>query len=169
MKIILTIFLCLSAAAAAFGQTKPCNLNYLELPKIKGLKLGMRADDFRKVLFVKITASPLILRRPQLAQFKGFENIERAVFTFDDDRLTYLDFKYDIKLTRWRDAKDFAARLPEGVNLPLESWKYGSDWDGVLDCANFQVEVDALNNQLIFKKGRISGRIRVDEKVSGEQ
>jgi hypothetical protein len=115
----------------------PCELTIADSPTIRGLKLGMAEEDFRKLLG---DPQALILTSYDLRRVKGFENIQAVRFDFYRGRLMRFDITYD-ETQKWNTPAEFADALTEPLKLPRPSWKLSSLL-GEMECKEFSVSID---------------------------
>jgi hypothetical protein len=138
MKPLLALLL-LAVPFFAQSKTEPCNLTIAESPTIRGLKLGMTQDDFKKSL-----GDPTVtLLDKQNLDKSGLENVKSISFNFYQDRLSDFNIRYDDS-AKWNSVEEFARAISGPLKLPVNSWRYSDGSAGVLECKEFEIAINTV-------------------------
>ena len=147
---------------ASTGQEKQtCTLNMTSAPSIKGLKLGMTADEVvavfpgskddpevRSILSrppTQFGGSELAIRPDKYANKAEFKDISRITFSLLDGRVSGLSVHYNGPA--WPHVDKFVEKLGPELNLPpAEQWEAYVGQEAqlkTLTCADFSIRVNA--------------------------
>lgn len=171
-KLLLASFILLVVVASAFSQSvnqqtssSKCNLTLANSPAIRGLRLGMTAEELM-ALFPGSAESNEVKNELALANnypafgvtrlsfaswqypsaFKErFAGIESVLVTLLDKRVTEFTVQYSSPSSskmgvNWHGTEEFIARLSENFHLPPASyWELRSP--GTLSCNGFEISV----------------------------
>ena len=170
MKQLLLVALILGAVSSAFAQTPntstgECKLTLAQAPAIRGIRLGMSADqvlaqipgsEADSDLLARLSRdyfgsrSAFVMPRSYVTSKEKFAGINRIDLSFLDGRLVSFWIRYDGP--EWRSNEQFVARLAEVLNLPgVGSWKASSNGLAIA-CDGFEIVGQAASGASIFMK-----------------
>lgn len=144
----------------ATAQTKQCVLVAAQLPHIpelRGLYLGMTADEFKKS-WPKLnpvrtnefgtTAINIFPAFEPKIERNAFPDVKTVSLEFLDGKLTSLWLGYDESF-KWQDTEAFAAGLAPLFKLP-DAWNV-KPRTRTLDCADFQLTISMVGQSPAIK------------------
>jgi len=157
MKLLLLVALIIAAVSSAFAQTPntstgECKLTLAQAPAIRGIRLGMSADQVLAQIPGSEADSALLARLARdyfgsrsavvtpgryVTSKEKFGGINVINLHFLDGRLVSFSIQYDGP--EWRSNEQFVARLAEVLNLPgVGSWKASSNGLAIA-CDGFEI------------------------------
>ena len=146
----------------------PCQLSGDKAPAIRGLRLGMTAEEL-STFFPDLSPRNLVSSAqrepnygvarlfyqvdspspPPKERFTGIDSISIILF---DGQVTEITVRYagagsyPVKGPSWRNVDDFIAKLSEAFGLPqARDWLDRSTWAKTLKCAGFTLDASADN------------------------
>lgn len=104
-----------------------CKLSVGTSPSVRGVKLGMTAEEFAKLLHPQPDGLARHVGNGRFypSEFKDsarMEGIERLEAEFFDDHLSVLTVKYDGSV-EWKNDGEFREAVARGLGLPDLGWK----------------------------------------------
>lgn len=146
----------------------PCVMNAAAAPAVRGLRLGMTAEELVK-FFPGLSPRNLVASAqkepnygvarlsfqldspstPQKDQFSGIDSIGIVLF---DNQVTEItvryagDNSYPVKGPYWKNVDDFISKLSEAFGLPLaRDWLDRNTWAKTLKCTGFTLNASVDN------------------------
>jgi hypothetical protein len=170
MKAVLLIAALAVSTPAAYGQAasgdtagqQECRLTLAQAPVIRGLRLGMTAEDVFEVFAGNRHDGQMNLELTKTTDRFGFSRLDvfisgpsfkprfagvnQVSFQFLDRRITSMWISYDGP--EWTGVDEFISRVSEALNLPgLSAWKSAGEVKNpsikTLKCNGFQVRVSS--------------------------
>lgn len=160
MKTVLLIALVLGSVSTAAAQTSntpgagECKLKLSQAPAIRGIHLGMTANEVLAQIPGSEADSDLLARlsrdyfgsrsavvRPEgyVTSKEKFAGVNSISLGFLDGRLMSFSIRYDGP--EWRSIEQFVARVAEVLNLPgVGSWKPNNNGLAIA-CDGFEISV----------------------------
>jgi hypothetical protein len=172
---LLACLLLMAGAAVSFGQTNDqsallCNLPREKAPVVRGISLGMTADQVRARLpefpadyqagleraqkFPDFGAMGLSISPRETGKGQPFEGIEGFYFRFFDAHVVSYSVSYKGANTNprgptWPHPDDFIARFTEVYHLPASAnWGVTGVYR-LLRCKGFEVRTSASDNAYV--------------------
>jgi hypothetical protein len=146
--------------SAATQEKQPCTLNITQAPVIKGLRLGMTADEVLALFpgskedaevqsqmarpATKLGATELAIQ-PDKYEAADFKDVSRIAFSLLDGRVADLSLHY--KGPEWSHVDQFVEKLARELNLPpAAQWESYAGLDNqmkTLTCVDFSIRANA--------------------------
>ena len=152
----------LMLTAGNYGQTPtPCNLTVQTSPAIRGIRLGMAAEELRKLLAplgqVKIDREVIIANSPGQYDFASFDLNGNELDATRFDGVAYISISLYKNLVvsftvsyigpptgpRWRRIDEWIAKLSEAYHLPEAAQWEGDSNQRTLKCNGLVVRASA--------------------------
>lgn len=150
-----SLLLCLVSASALAAQETKCDLKSAQSPELRGLRLGMTADEARtsyKVLEAEpedefhVTRLRLEPGDNQLAA----EAVRDIAVELIREKVVTIRLVYN-PTERWKDQREFTDGLSKSLKLPLvwKAEKVGSTITGMMmQCAGFKVSATLIGGRI---------------------
>lgn len=150
-----SLLLCLSCASATAAQETKCTLNSAQSPELRGLRLGMTADDAR-VRYKILEAEPedefhvIRLRLEPGGDHLAAEAVRDIAVELIREKVVTIRLVYN-PTEKWKDQREFTEGLSKSLRLPL-AWKpekVGATITGMLmECAGFKVSATLIGGRI---------------------
>ena len=140
------VILC-GATKASAQQGAACNLSVGQSPRLRGLRLGMTAEQLGKLYprLPALKADEFGQARANFSSLKdvdeaAFEGVESIQLNFVDERL--VEFGVYYRAVPFDSLSQFTAKLRESLKLP-EAWEGEGENTRTLACEGFRMEAGA--------------------------
>lgn len=161
------LLILLSASAICSRAQTECSTTANQLPAVRGMKLQMSKDDFRRLL---IPAAPKVMDLNLLfghhfSNSAALEGVSMVRTEFFNGHLSYIELSYNNSI-RWESDREFAETIGESLKLPTSGWKKGLSGYKI-QCADFSVL--ARTNHVTLTDDRASKAQEDNEKAEAEK
>jgi hypothetical protein len=160
MKILIYVLIVLAFTgwqvfAQKLPKVEPCKLTIEQLPKVRGLYLGMPFSEIKTKFTNLVTEAPneISVRTVLLGDIKlsEFSDVRRIKFVFIDEELQELHLEYKSGAD-FRFIEEYTSKLSESLPIPKSAWAFVVDEDGgyaEAKCYGFDAIAGLLNKDAI--------------------
>jgi hypothetical protein len=153
-RFCVSLLLCLTCAGAIAAQETKCTLTYAQSPELRGLRLGMSAQQLKAVHKILGTEPEDEFRVTRLRLEPGDQLAAEAVrdiaVELMSDKVVTIRLVYN-PTTDWKDQDEFTDGLSKALKLP-RAWKpekVGAAVTGMLmECAGFKVSATLIGGRI---------------------
>jgi|GEM_PF-3781737 len=138
MKILVYVLIVLAFTgwqvfAQKLPKIEPCKLTIEQLPKVRGLHLGMPFSEIKTKFTNLVTEAPneMGVRIALLGDIKlsEFSEVRGIKFVFIDEELQELHIEYKSGAD-FRSIEEYTSKLSESLPIPKSAWVFAVDEDG---------------------------------------
>jgi hypothetical protein len=138
MKILFYVLIVLAFTgwqvfAQKLPKIEPCKLTIEQLPKVRGLHLGMPFSEIKTKFTNLVTEAPneMGVRIALLGDIKlsEFSEVRGIKFVFIDEELQELHIEYKSGAD-FRSIEEYTSKLSESLPIPKSAWVFAVDEDG---------------------------------------
>jgi hypothetical protein len=138
MKILVYVLIVLAFTgwqvfAQKLPKIEPCKLMIEQLPKVRGLHLGMSFSEIKTKFTNLATEAPneMGVRIALLGDIKlsEFSEVRGIKFVFIDEELQELHIEYKSGAD-FRSIEEYTSKLSESLPIPKSAWVFAVDEDG---------------------------------------
>lgn len=148
---ILAFLTLLSTCGQPNSTPQKCSLDLSHAPTLRGLRLGMHADQLKaQYLHLQVKSETdgesfaEVKNASEASKEFDFEGLDAIHLSFVDGQLSYIEFKYSNQSTTALKATEFVDRVAEqlGLNTKWCQNSFARLYECRISCEGFEVQID---------------------------